>query len=289
MGDYINLAELFDKTPISKAIDEINATNGIPKERPKRHGWNFWQRYLACPYSAWLKYEEKVKQELKASLEVGIAVHGFLQWYYLGREPSELKDALIAHNTTVEWVLEAWRIYQAYAIHYSNDALFDRVLAVEAWLIHPSMDFCSREDLVVDVGENEDGIKPGLWIVDHKTSGRFDGATLECWAHDGEMLGLQMTYRDLGEPLGPLNGILVNLIGKQKMPKFERLPVSINEAHLELFRETIQRASCEVSGRKWAKLPFPWERKGHETGACVGRYGPCEHYERCWHLPELPE
>ena len=289
MGDFINLAELFEKTPINKAIDEINETHGIPKDIPKKHGWNFWRRFLACPHSAWLKYKERVEEDLRERLEVGIAVHGFLQWYYLGLEASELKDALIAHNTTVQWVLEAWRIYQSYAIHFSSDALFNEVRAVESWLVHPLLDYCCRQDLVVDIGENEDGIIPGLWIVDHKTSARFDEAMTNCWAHDGEVLGLQMTYRAAGSPFGELRGVLINLIGKQKTPKYARIPISINEKHLALFEDSIAEAHVERmrldQTGNLKRYGGTWPRRGHETGNCVGRYGTCEYYERCWMLP----
>jgi hypothetical protein len=114
-------------------------------------------------------------------------------------------------------------------------------------------------------------------IVTHNTAGRFDDATLNGWANDGEILGQQHLYERLGlkHRFGPLQGTIINILGKQKAAQFHR-------TYVPVVRATLKTHAADL--RHWESLiqvamatgKFPRARQ-----SCVGRYGRCSHWDHC--------
>ncbi len=125
-------------------------------------------------------------------------------------------------------------------------------------------------------------MRPGTYIVEHKSAGRFDQATLYGWANDGEVLGEAALYKALGleKRYGELQGIIVNILGKQpKNPQQHRTIVRPLQwqldhhlADLDHWENLIQ---LSISTRR-----FPRSRSG-----CVGRYGMCDLFDHCAGVP----
>lgn len=118
---------------------------------------------------------------------------------------------------------------------------------------------------------------PGTYVVEHKTAGRFDDATLDGWRNDGEVLGQITLWKrlDLDAIFGPLRGVMVNIIGKQKIQQFHRTVVSVQSWQSEQHTEDLRH----WQGLKQLMISngiFPRSRAN-----CIGRYGKCVQWSHC--------
>ncbi len=188
--------------------------------------------------------------------------------------PERLKDELLNHNADARNVSEAWRLYEAYTAHYADDYLTP--LAEEEFASDAAGENTCRYDMIARV-ESNNHVPPGTWIVEHKTSSRFDMATLEGWKNDGEIIGQIMLYKPakLTKKYGKLMGVIVNILGKQKIPKFERVIVPVQK-----WQATAHKRDLKIWNalEQMNRATNTWPRS---RAHCVHRYGMCEYFDHC--------
>jgi len=115
-------------------------------------------------------------------------------------------------------------------------------------------------------------------IITHNSASRFDYATLNGWKNDGEIIGLQDLYErtKAHKRFGELQGIVVNILGKQKVPNFHRAYINPSRGLIKDHRKSLQIWSAAIE-TACATGIFPRAR-----AACVGRYGYlCDEFDRC--------
>jgi len=118
---------------------------------------------------------------------------------------------------------------------------------------------------------------PGTYVFEHKTAGRFDMDTIDGWANDGEILGEIALWKRLGldKRFGELRGVVVNIIGKQKEPKFHRTIVAPSSLQLASHLDDLRRWDGLIQLSR-STNNFP-----HARSNCIGRYGRCDHWDHC--------
>jgi hypothetical protein len=114
-------------------------------------------------------------------------------------------------------------------------------------------------------------------IITHNTSARFDGQALDGWRNDGEVIGQMMIWdkANLEQRFGRCQGVIVNMIGKQKQPQFERIIVPPQSWQLEAHENDL-RYWRAVEAMNRATDTWPRSR-----ASCITKYGFCDFYDHC--------
>lgn len=215
------------------------------------------------------------------ALAVGTVIHVLLAVYYQRMiSPDYPLTPGIIHEKLMQRanpaiVQEAWRVFQQYALYYQNENI--QPLGVELDLIDPRTRESCRFDLVAFYPETIHDRLAGTYILEHKSASRFDDATLNGWVNDGEVLGQVMLWERLGlsKRYGPLRGVIINILGKQKEPRFHRTTVSPSSMMLEQHRDDLKQHEAQIHMAKTTGV-FPRSR-----GNCIGRYGKCDYWYDC--------
>lgn len=267
------LAELFAKAAVPRL-------GGVSSGR----GWSSISHFQRCPYAWNRRYRQQKKPWFlveSPSLAIGTMIHTFLASYYtLMIEPDfELTPEVIYEVTkrfaNPAFVEEAWRVFVAYRLYYSLEVI--QPLAIEYDLKDPRTGESCRFDLIAFFREAIDGRTPGTYVLEHKSASRFDSDTLDGWPNDGEVIGQVALWKRLGLDLrfGKLQGVIVNILGKHKVPQFHRTTVSPEswqiEAHLDDLRRWEGLIQLSVSTNS-----FPRARNG-----CLNRFGRCDYFDHC--------
>jgi hypothetical protein len=259
------------------ALETLNLAQPVDKDTGR--GWTRYETLMRCTKLYEYKYRQVDAEGNRLynisssdALDTGIFFHAFMDMLYTVRmdnskpEPRWAYDKLLDMNVNPKALGEAWRLFSAYVDNYEGEDLTP--VAVEARHKYDGMS--CRYDLVAKVGDK-------IHIVEHKTARMFDFNTLHSWDLHGELLTQLMIWRacKLDDVYGKLDSIIVNIIGKQKVPNFHREVVAIDwklvDAHIGTLKwwdgiETL----CRASGY------YPRNNAG-----CVNRYGRCEFYEEC--------
>lgn len=284
-GEIVSIKSAFVPGDEATAIIFDNA--GVPRlgGASGDRGWSSMSTFQRCPYlwkRRYLMARPVAEGPGPAAREVGSLIHTFLALYYqqiidstypLG--PDECKDRLLAGFVTPDHVHEAWRLYEAYRAYYLHDDFVP--LAVEFHLVDPTTGRSCRYDLICRLDKPKPGLLPGTYIMDHKSTSRFDNATLSQWRNDGELIGQWELYEKLKleKRFGPLQGLCANLIGKQKDPKFERAWIRPSDALLRDHKRSLAIWSARLDLAK-AATDFPRARAN-----CVTRFGLCDQFDHC--------
>jgi hypothetical protein len=184
-----------------------------------------------------------------------------------------LRDALI----TPAHLDEAVRIFSAYEMFYGEEDYLT-VLAVEHEVVDPRTGRSCRWDLVIRINRPFEGLLPGVFLVNHKTSSRDGKAVREGWRGDGQIIGEWDLYHLLryDRRWGPARGICVNLIMRQKSPVLDRLWVMPSKSVVKDQQRATAYWTAQMAMAKSTGY-YPRSR-----AACITRYGGlCEEYERC--------
>lgn len=114
-------------------------------------------------------------------------------------------------------------------------------------------------------------------IITHNTSAIFDRAVLDGWRNDGEVIGQQMIWKAGGftKKYGKLQGTIMNIIGKQKTPKFERIIIPVQDQQIKQHKHDLE-AWRALEGMYRAMGRWPRART-----SCITKYGFCDLYEHC--------
>lgn len=247
-------------------------------------GWSSISTFQRCPLAWKLKYVEQKRPWIlveSPSLAIGSLIHTFLAVHYMHMiddkyplTPQDVYDRVkLKANPT--FTAEAWRVFSAYLMFYANDGF--QPLAVEHDLKDPRTGDSCRYDLIAYFNDSISGRPSGTYVIEHKSVSAFSTDNLEGWICDGEVIGQIALWKKLGLDLrfGKLQGVLVNLLGKQKDPQFHRTYVAPSawqvDAHLDDLRrwEGLIQLSLAMGN-------FPRARQG-----CLSRYGRCTYFDFC--------
>jgi intein/homing endonuclease len=153
-----------------------------------------------------------------------------------------------------------------------------RVLGAElAWSRVVSV-VVSGRSMMYDITVPETHTFVANGIITHNTASRFDGNTLDGWVIDGEILGEISLWQQLGldHRFGKLQGVIVNLLGKQKKePQVHRTLVAPVSFHIQQHLDDLKKWSGLIQLAK-STGSFPRARSG-----CIGRYGKCGYFDEC--------
>lgn len=271
---------------------DIRILDDVLKEIFERHkmerlggasgrGWSSYATFQRCPYLFKLTYIDRERGIPALALETGSVFHTFMALHYLWMlnenltlTPHVCREELMNSGARTEAVIAGWRAYDAYALHYEQDYLFP--LAIEDWAQGDNGNTC-RYDLIARIDVAQPGIVPGTWIVEHKTAARFTADLLEGWHNDGEVMGQIMVWKQakLDKKYGKLRGTIVNIVGKQKIPQFQRVIVPAQRWHVSEHAEDLKVWSAFQEICR-ATDTFPKSRNN-----CVHRYGMCGYFQHC--------
>lgn len=276
-------------TPIPTLLDRFEKEFKLPFviSKGSGRGWSYFSAIERCPRLYYEKYvakpkkgEEQVPEQLRDGRDVGSVGHALLSLAYSteGPTPMELHLWLQAQNANPEVIWEAWRLLEAYYSNYQNDYLWP--IAPEVTAADPKTGRSCRYDLIAEVkGTVDDGVAPreGIWIVEHKFLAQFSEANLTGWDLDGELLGQAMVWKraKLDKKYGKLRGIMVNIVGKQKVPQFSRYLVSIDTMPWKRHEKMLEHDEKDIERYKKEKF---WPMR---LANCIGRFGKCDFFEKC--------
>lgn len=281
----------FDPPPgrtLDKALAEIFTSRGLERLGGRSaRGWSSRATLQRCPYLYQQTYVERAPRGGSSmALETGIAFHTFLAGHYQAMmasdfplPPEVLRDELLASGCPPEPVMGAWRLYEGYACRYEEDYLAPLAIEQPGRYAAPGaaqVDTC-RWDLIAQIEHAQPGLVPGTYIVEHKTSSQMTSTNLDAWKADGEIIGQVWIYLRGGyeEAWGPLRGVIMNVIGKQATPRFERMVIP---------PQVWQIDQHEGDLRSWDLLENLYRTTGlwpRSRANCVGRYGPCALFDHC--------
>lgn len=272
---------------VDEVLIEIFAGAGVPKlgGQSTGRGWSSISTFQKCPYLWKRKYLDEAREagigSVAPALEIGILIHVLLAVYYtrmidqgypLTVEMVRDKLKAKANPTLVD---EGWVYFVGYALYYQNENIVP--LAVEYNIVDPRTGESCRYDLIAFFPEDAPGRPAGTYEIEHKSAGRFDYPTLNGWQNDGEVIGQIKLWKDLGldKRFGPLQGAIVNIIGKQKYQQFHRTIVAAQTWQVDGHRQDLKLWEAQIR-TSIATGIFPRAR-----ASCVHRYGMCESFDHC--------
>lgn len=277
---------------VDDVLAEFFGGHGLPRlgGQSTGRGWSNFSLFQRCPYLWAARYYPVVVQERRVllgyeapPLAIGTMIHVFLALYYAALRPespysritpTQCYEALMA-KANPEYVQEAWRVFTAYRLYYQGEEILP--LAIEHDLVDPRTGESCRFDMIAFFEQAVHGRPPGTYVIEHKSTSVFSQDNLDGWANDGEILGQVALWKRLGldKRFGELQGVIVNILGKQKEPRFHRTIVAptsfLIDQHLEDLRqwEGLIQHAC-------ATRIFPRARAN-----CIHRHGRCDMWEHC--------
>ena len=290
--DRIELDDIVNVTPIDTALVAIFTKAGKPyiPGGSGLQGWSAIKTLQRCAYEYYLSYEitrskaaaDAALAQRKDALEIGILYHllrSMEELVVLKREAEvidrdELREQLLDAKCAGEVVTEAYRLDDHYRVQYEND--YVEPLGTEQRVQLPGDEASARYDAIVKVHPN-DLVAPGTYILERKTTSRFDFASTDGWQNDGGIIGQQMIWQatKLSKKYGKLQGTIVCLVSKTKVPAFRRIIIPVqrrlHQQHAgDLAYWRAYRAMMQVTGH--------WPRS---RNSCAGRFGPCDYFAHC--------
>jgi hypothetical protein len=278
-------------TPFEPAIHELFDTYGIPRlgGASGDMGWSSFSSFQRCPYLWKRRYLDGIRENAEDEAEpfalvVGSLIHTFAAVYYQRMiDPGYPLDAELVHRelyqrgVNPDALSESMRVWEAYQLNYHEDYL--KPLALEHHAADPRTGESCRFDMIAEVDQDLPfGFQRGTVIVEHKTTSMFTDVALTGWVNDGEIIGQIMLYNRLKlyKRFGPLQGVIVNILGKQKKaPMFHRTFVSPNRW------QTSQHAKDLQSWHSLKQLYIASNHFPRARNNCVHRFGKCSQWEHC--------
>lgn len=284
-----DVIELPTFKPTEEALEELFLREGLVRLGGKStgSGWSNVSLFQRCRYAWKRRYFTKPNERRFLAGEIipmaiGTLVHTYLALYY---QLMLLPSYPLTPDIVNQWVREcgcspeifgeAWRLFSSYRLYYKTEKI--EPIAIEMDLVDPRTNDSCRYDLLAYFPDEKPGRLPGTYIMEHKTASRFDQNTIEGWLGDGEILGQVDLWErlHLDRRYGKLRGVLVNLLGKQKVPQYHRTLAAPSAFAIEQHRKDLRHWNAEI---KLATVTgvFPRSR-----GNCIHRYGRCENWDHC--------
>ncbi len=257
-------------------------------------GWTSIALFQKCPHAWKRRYEMAADAAARGTtlvlpesegLAVGSLCHTYAALHYANRigghpyqhiKAEQIHEYCLGHGNPA-FTAEAWRVWTGYKLHYmhADEAMIP--LAVEHDLRDPRTNESCRYDLIAFFPDDAIGRPAGTYIVEHKFVKIFDRGTLEGWPNDGEVLGQVYAWRNLKLDLrfGELQGVLMNIVGKQKNQQFYRLVVAPSSWQLDEHGKDLKNWEGLIQLARGSRN-FPRARN-----SCVSKFGLCELFEEC--------
>lgn len=210
-------------------------------------GYSHYEKYYTCPKMATLDLEGAkmgIRSEADSvrEVQIGVLCHAFLDAYHTGaieKESDLVFDTSSPHPSYAEpeWEERARDIMRQYIDLYPANSLGEIVVAErqipdpedpeEEKLVssfYGKVPVTAKPDLLTLITEeNQDsieearGIRPeaGYYLVDHKTCGSISGFLLDKYRYSIQFMHYIKMW-ELVEPNYPIEGIIVNLISRNK-------------------------------------------------------------------------
>jgi hypothetical protein len=279
---------ILQRYPLTETvIGDLFRNHNLPRlgGQSTGRGWSSFALWQRCPYAWKRRYVEKQTPlwfTESEALAVGTLIHLFLALHFTSMmdSPFNVISSDAAHeyllnNANPSFVNEGWRVFKAYRLFYQFEEAIP--LAVEHDARDPRTGESCRYDAIVYFPKEAPGRLPGTYYMEHKSTQRFDLDNIEGWANDGEVIGQAALWKRLGLDyrFGPLKGAIVNLLGKQKEPKFHRTLISPTSLLVGSHLDDLKRWEGLMQLAK-ATNNFPRARNN-----CIGRWGRCDWWEHC--------
>lgn len=278
---------LFDlHPPVEAVLGQMFEEHGLPRlgGPSTGRGWSSFAVMQRCPYLFKKRYVERQAPPLfmeSASLAIGTLIHTFLALHYANMMGDyaaitpEVCHEYLRTRANPAYVAEGWRVFMAYRLYYAFDDI--QPLAIEHDLQDPRTGESCRYDMIGFAAKAKPSRPAGTYLFEHKSAGRFDFDTLEGWANDGEVIGEAALWRRLGldKRFGPLRGVIVNLLGKQKEPKFHRTTIAPDGLLIKAHLDDLRRWEGLI---QLCRATDNWPRS---RANCIGRFGRCDWWEHC--------
>jgi hypothetical protein len=278
----INLLPTHEFKPIDDVLVDVFARHNMGRlGGASGRGWSSYATFQRCPYLYKVKYVDRERGTPALALETGSAFHTFMALHYtwmldehLTLTPEVCREELLDNGARPEGVLAGWQCYDNYRLHYEQDYIYP--LGIEEFAEGDHGNTC-RYDLIARVDKPQPGIIPGTYIVEHKTAARFTMDLLQGWHNDGEILGQIMVWKQakLDKKYGKLRGTIVNIVGKQKKPQFERVIVPAQAWHV---REHTQDLQLWNLYQQLCRTTDNWPKARNN---CISKYGMCDLFTHC--------
>lgn len=253
-------------------------------------GWSSFSTFQRCPYlykRVYLDAPDGVRTGGGSqALEIGSTIHTLLavkslqlinQAYPIS--PEMVREFMLTFGCSPEVIMESWRVFTSYEAHYESAEGGDYLtpIAVEYLIADEKTKESARFDLIAKVEDAQIGVMPGTYIVEHKTASRFTDDVVDGWRNDGEILGQIMLWKrlKLDKKFGKLQGVMVNILGKQKYPQFRRVIVPPQSWQIRQHADDLR---VWEGYRQLARAigVFP-----HARANCISRYGKCFQWDHC--------
>lgn len=282
-----------ERLPLDKLLEQTGRKGGGTP-----YGWHTFATRFQCWFKYHLSEHLKVDRYYSPALAIGTLLHEILATWYstpLGEDPSGPIEEMLAvcrEHGYEKAVDETMRLAEAYlgywmlpekkngvwvprkAIRDSKQIVIARpddffspgteIIAVEEMLqTDTPFNYTCRMDMAVRR-------RDGIWIVDHKTARALDGSVTD-WALQGEILGLLwLAQKKWGNEV---KGLIINLIVKTKVPKFERMSFRLRPRNIKMHLDAI-KALLDIQP---IAEKHGWPRA---MTSCAGQYR-CAYFSYC--------
>lgn len=119
-------------------------------------------------------------------------------------------------------------------------------------------------------------------IVVHNTASMLSRDLVESFGFDPQLLSQALIWKkaNLNKVYGPLNGFIVNILVKTKIPQFERLEIKLEDRDLDRFEEVLKTnlKRIHLKLRRDAHDETKWPLN---LSACHQRFGKCQFWDLC--------
>lgn len=275
---------LLDLNRVEDVVNDLFARSGLPRLGGASgvRGWSSVSAIQRCAY-LWKRTYIDGQKMATVDLDVGTLLHTYLALHYQRQidpryalTPEDVHEALMASGCATSVIVRIWQYWQRYKLEYAHDYL--QPLAVEVLAVDPDDWLSCRYDLIARVSDSAAAyVTPGVYVVEHKTAGMFNDQTLRGWRGNGEIQGQILLWDIAGmrDRFGPLAGVIVNVIGKQKLQKFHRATVvPTHEDRAQHARDVVYFKNYLTALRSTGTWP-------RSRANCYSNGGRCSQWDHC--------
>ena len=216
----------------------------------------------------------------RTALDVGTAVHKALEAFYFGADVDSMEksflESLDLANVSEDERIHGLRMVRSYHQRFDEERSGWEVLcqeeSVEVHLPESDVLLVGRPDCVAR-------IKGKVWHVQHKTVAA--NSSIPMYVKRYDLAPHEPAYKlALRESKGiEIEGTLLNLLIKTKVPRYERYYVPIGEDRIAQMREMVGQVARLMA------LPI----RVMNTGSCLKWNRLCQYHDLCLGLPPFPD
>jgi len=248
----------------------------------RTHDNTMMSAWARCPRWYEIRHNRGLttKGQPSAALAYGSLVHeGLAMWYKTKNKEATAQTMIDAEYPELE--IEEFRtrerairkVFEYIGYYEEHDMINDVILNETPFELVSDDGFRwgGRMDLLVRY-------KGSPWVVDHKTTARFQKGFFEQFKNSNQMAGYVWAATQMhGEPV---KGVIINCIVTHKIPKpiegqVHRQPILFPEYKVEEWKRTMINRYQEIHRAHLSEyFPPCWDN-------CVNKYGKCSAFDIC--------